>query len=134
MKKLLLIIAIAVVSASQTKAQTKQYQKIEVTKFKGEAIASKLTKYKGGTIDIDSKIISIDKEAPKPQFYDIARVGAKEAQDEGYYAVEYICITITKSGSMKAVKVVAMYTPKNQLCDLIVKNGKTNTDYCITDK
>lgn len=132
MKKLILIASLFVVFTAQ--AQTVQYIKIETTHRKADKVTSKLTKYEGGTLDIDSKIISIDKEAPKPQFYDIARVGQPEKEDEGYTSKEYVCITLTKSGGLKAVKIIALYTPGGKLCDLIVRNGNTSTDYCVTDK
>lgn len=131
-KSILLIASLFIIATAQ--AQTTQYIKIETTHYKGEKIASTLTKFEGGTIDVDSKMISIDKEAPKPQFYTIAQIGAIDPQDEGYYAREYLCIGLVKNGGLKAVRIVAIYTPKNKLCDLIVKNGKTHTDYCITDK
>lgn len=131
MKKLLLIPALFIVMSAR--AQTKQYIKIETTHYtKDRQVKSKLIKFEGGTIDISDKIISIDKEAPKPQFFDIARVGKPEREDEGYTSTEYICLTVTKSGGLKAVKIIALYTPKNELCDLIVKTNTTNVDYCLT--
>lgn len=132
MKKILLIASLFVVTVCQ--AQTKQYIKVETTKFKSGKMSSMLTKYEGGTVEIDNKLISIDKEAPKPQFYDIARIGAKEAQDEGFYAVEYLCLTLTKSGAMKAAKILCIYSPKNELCDVIIKSKNISTDYCLTEK
>lgn len=110
-------------------AQTSQYVKIETTHYKGEKTVSTLTKFDGGTVDIDSKMISIDKEAPKPQFYTIASVGTNDPQDEGYYAREYICIGLAKNGGLKAVRIVAIYTPNNKLCDLIIKTKTTHVDY-----
>lgn len=132
MKKLLLIPALFIVMTS-AQAQTKQYIKIETAHYtKDRQVKSKLIKFGGGTIDIDAKIISIDKEAPKPQFYTIASVGKPEKEDEGYTSTEYICLTVTKSGGLKAVRIIAIYTPKNELCDLIVKTNTTNVDYCLT--
>lgn len=131
MRNLIILASLFIVITAH--AQTAQYTKIEVTHFKGDNISTKLTKYEGGTVDIDAKLISIDKEAPKPMFYDIVRVGKPEAEDEGYTSVEYICVTLTKKDKVKALKVVAIYDPKHRLSDLIVKTGKTNTDYCIRD-
>lgn len=133
-KKLILISALIIVTIGYANAQTKQYLRIETTHFKGDNMSSKLVKYTGGTIDIEGKQISIDKEAPKPSYYTVVSQKAAEPEDEGYYSVEYICITENKKGIPKAVVLVAIYTPKKQLCDLIVKNGKTNVDYCLTDK
>lgn len=133
-KKLLLIGAVSMVMLSQAKAQTKQYLRIETTHFKSDKMSSKLVKYEGGTIDIEGKTITVDKEAPKPYYYTVVSFKSPEPEDEGYYSVEYLCITEDKKGNPKAIRVVAIYTPKKQLCDLIVKNGKTNVDYCLTDK
>jgi len=132
MKKLILISALFLVTTVQ--AQTKQYVKIETSHFKGEAISSKTIKYEGGTVDINSKTITIDKEAPQPKYYQIVSKGSDEPQDEGFYAVEYVCITETKKGLLKALKCVLFYSPKNELTDVVVKEGHKNVDYCLTDK
>lgn len=131
MKKLILISALFLVTG--VKAQTKQYVKIETSHFKGETISSKTIKYEGGTVDINSKTITIDKKAPQPKYYQIVSKGSNEPQDEGFYAVEYVCITETKKGLLKALKLVAIYSPKNELADLIVKTGSKHIDYCIID-
>lgn len=126
MKKLLLLPALFIVMIA--KAQT--YQKIETTHFdKDRNITSKLTKYKSGTIRIENGFIQVDDKQ-----YQIGTQGQTEPQDEGYTSREYLCITESKTGALKALKLVLMYTPKKELCDLILKSGKTNTDYCITDK
>lgn len=128
MKKSILLIASLFIIAT---AQAQTYQKIETTHFdKSGAISSKLVKYKSGTIQIGESFINIE----GVKSLTIVSKGKAEAQDEGYTASEYVCITETKAGNLKALKVVLFYTPKRELCDLIVKNGKTNTDYCITDK
>jgi hypothetical protein len=131
MKKLILIASLFVIATAS--AQTVQYTKIETTHFKGDKPSSKVIKFEGGTVDIDSKIISIDKEAPKPMFYDIVKVGKPEQEDENYTSVEYLVITTTAKNAIKALKIVAIYDPKHRLADLIVKNGHSNIDYCIRD-
>jgi hypothetical protein len=133
MKKLFLIPALFIVFSAH--AQTKQYIRIETTHFTKERdIKSKTIKYDGGTVDIGINSFTIDKEAPKPVYYAIAKKGKIEPQDEGYTATEYLCIAEDNKGRVKAVKVVLFYTPKRELCDLVVKEGSKNTDYCITDK
>ena len=125
MKKLLIIPALFIVFSA--KAQT--YQKIETTHFdKGRNITSKLTKYKSGNIVIAAKYILIDGTQ-----YSIGSRGKIEAEDELYTSQEYICITELKSGSLKALKLVLFFTPNKELCDVIVKSGNSNVDYCIKD-
>lgn len=131
MKKLLTLASLLLAVAAH--AQTTQYTKIETTHFKGDKPSSKLTKFEGGTIDFDPKRISIDKEAPKPLYYDVVSTGKPELEDEGYYSVEYVCVTTTSRGQLKALRLVAIYSPKHRLSDLIVKNGKSNVDYCVGD-
>lgn len=134
MKKTLITIASLFVVLTAG-AQTRQYIKIETTHFRADKVYSKAIKYEGGTIDFTDKIISIDKEANKPQLFDIARSGDFQPEDEGYLSKEYICLTTTKTGGLKAVKIIAIYTPKKVLCDLIVKQGKSSSiDYCLTEK
>jgi len=133
-RKLLLMSCILVVFIGYSHAQTKQYLRVETTHFKQDRLSSKTVKYEGGTIDIEPKVITIDKEAPKPIYYAIVSKAAPEAQDEGYYVVEYLCIVQDKKGNPKALKVVAFYSPKKELCDLVVKKGNTRVDYCIIDK
>lgn len=132
MKKQLLLIASLFV-ASIGYSQTSQYIKIETTKYKQGSVTSKLIKYEGGTLDIDTKFITIDKEAPKPTYYKIASVGEVHCEDEGYTSREYICVTEGTKGSLKALYVVAIYSPKKELTDLIVKTATSHIDYCVTN-
>jgi hypothetical protein len=125
MKKLLLLPSLLFVLIAS--AQT--YQKIEVSHFGKEGnITSKTIKYKPGNVKITDKSITVDDKV-----YTIVRTGSPELQDEGYTATEYLCIAETKS-AVKALKIVLLFTPKKQLCDVIVKTGKTSADYCLTDK
>jgi hypothetical protein len=126
MKRLLLVASLFIVT--QGHAQT--YQKIETTHFdRNRNITSKLTKYKSGSIKIASNYILVDDKQ-----YSIGSRGKMEAEDELYTSQEYICITESKNGALRALKVVLFFTPKKELCDLIVKSGNSNIDYCITDK
>lgn len=124
MKKLILLPALFI--ALIGKAQS--YQKIEISHFKGDNLTSKTIKYTPGIVKISDKTITVDDKE-----YTIARTGATEAEDELYTSREYLCIYEHK-GSLKPLKIVLIYTPKKLLCDLIVKSGKTSSDYCFTDK
>lgn len=126
MKRLLLLPSLLLILTAH--AQT--FKKIETTHFKGEQVSSKLIKYTTGKITIGDNFINVE----GLKSFTIVRKGPNEPQDEGYTASEYLCISESKTGALKVLKIVLYYTPTKQLCDLIVKNGKTNVDYCLTDK
>ena len=129
MKKLILLPALFIVLTAG--AQSVQYKKIEVTHFTKERdITSKLIKYKPGKIVISGNSINIEGQ-PSLTF---AYKGATEAEDELYTSQTYVCISEGKNGLLRALKCVLFFTPKHELCDVVVKIGNTNTDYCITDK
>ncbi len=132
MKKLLFAACMLVASVGYS--QTSQYTKIETTKLKDDKVTTRTIKYEGGTIDIDPKFITIDKEAPKPIYFNIASVGDFEPEDEGCYSRTFICILQAKNGALRARQVIALYTPKKILCDLIVKTVNSRVDYQVTDK
>lgn len=129
MKSYLLLPALFIVLTAG--AQTVQYKKIEISHFnKDRDITSKTIKYRPGKITIGDTSITID----GLQNLTIAFKGKTEAEDELYTSQTYVCITETAKGRVKALKCVLLFTPNKQLCDVIVKDGSKNTDYCITDK
>ena len=129
MKKLILAPALFIVLTAG--AQSVQYKKIEVTHFtKDRNITSKLIKYKPGKIVIGDNFINIEGQPSLT----IASKGQTEAEDELYTSQTYVCIAEGKNGLLRALKCVLFYTPKHEICDVVVKRGNTNTDYCITDK
>lgn len=113
MKKLLLISTLFLVAAAH--AQTIRYTKIEtIQPGKG-----KTTQHRAGTIEVGIDFISID----GVKTYLVTR-GQIEAEDELYTSQE--CVSVS------GVRYVLFYTPNKKLCDVVVKTGKVNVDYCIT--
>jgi hypothetical protein len=128
MKKLLIIPALFIVLSSQ--AQT--YKKIEVVKFNGDKYAGKTVINQSGKVSINAKTITIENGGVL-EVYHIVSKGSNEPQDEGFYAVEYVCTTNGNKLAVMRLKLVAFYSPKNELADLIVKTGSEHLDYCIID-
>lgn len=128
-KSLLLLPALFIVLSSH--AQT--YKKIEVVKFNGNQYAGKSVINQSGKVSINAKTITIENGGVL-QTYHIVSKGSNEPQGEGFYAVEYVCIAETKKGVVRALKCVLFYSPKNELTDVVVKEGHKNIDYCLTDK
>jgi hypothetical protein len=128
MKRIIITLAALAITAL-THAQT--YVKVETARFNKEGdITSKTIKYKPGNITIGDHFINIEGQPSLT----IVTKGKTEAEDELYTSQTYVCIAEAKNGALKALKVVLFYTPKKQLCDLIVKNGHSNVDYCFTEK
>lgn len=131
LKAIMLIACLLLVLTA--KSQTRQYTRIETTHFKGDNASSRTIRYEGGTIDIDGTSLTIDKEAPKPQYYTLVSKGTREPEDENYYSVTYWVSSETKAGKPRVAKCVLMYSPKHELVDVIIKNGRTNVDYVFKD-
>lgn len=132
MKKLLFVACMLVASVGYS--QTSQYTKIETTHLKDDKVTSRTIKYERGTIDIDSQMISINENSDKQVFLKIASVSDYEVEDEGYFSRTFICVLQAKNGALRARQVIALYTPKKVLCDLIVKTVNSRVDYEVSDK
>lgn len=125
------MIAIAVVATGNAQAQTGKYIRVETTRFdKTGAVTAKQIYYKRGQVEVGQSFINIE----GIKSLTIVTRGKAQAQDEGYTAYECVCISESKTGTLKALKCVLYYRPDKALCDVIIKTGRSNTDYCLTDK